>query len=126
MPNGTPLGSSEFTPPHIGLDGVWRDVPYRRDYEPFDPFSKVGAAGTPRPLPFREFFPYELSADGTRARVGWLEQYQGVRSTSDSFDVEVRKVAGTWIPVECRQVADTWGLAGGHLRTPVRPLRRMD
>jgi hypothetical protein len=73
-------------------------------------------------LSFREFFPYELSPDRTRARVGWDEHLPGIRTLSAGFDVEVRKTGGLWLPVECRQVSDTFGPGEDPLPAPVRPV----
>lgn len=118
-------GSCRFTPPSIGSDGVWLgwEGRNRRPQGPApDPFAPAPARRERAGRTFREFFPYVLSADGMRARVGWQESYQLVRTTILDFDVEVRKIGGRWTPVECRQIANSWGLPDG-LATALRPVR---
>jgi outer membrane protein assembly factor BamB len=120
------MGQVEFTPPSIRLDGTWQQEPVRRrlwEYSPRDPFEPESGTIPFREISFREFFPYELSADGSRARVGWEEVFQGIRPVGSGFDVEVRKMGGRWLPVECRQVYNIWGLRRDEVVTPVRPVR---
>ena len=106
-------GTHRFTAPHIGVDGrwraigPWRDAPERQRTHGNDPFAKKTKL-PPRKLTFRHFFPFQLSADGLRARVGWEESAWSVRPYGQSFDVEVRKINGQWTPVECIKVCDTY------------------
>src|SRR5947199_5830452 len=44
-----------------------------------DPLEAETEAPKEMRLTFRDFFPYERSPDGTRARVGWRDHYQGIR-----------------------------------------------
>jgi outer membrane protein assembly factor BamB len=122
---GTPLEGGEFTPPQISLDGTRREHPSPHDrFEPpvRDPLSPPANAG-PRPVrSFREFFPYEVSPDGTRARVGWEDSWMAVRPGGDAFDVEVRKIDGRWVPVECQPVYLNLG-SYDFMPAPVRPPR---
>lgn len=120
------LGDARFTSPHVHLDGTWNGEPTGRGWyeEPVvDPFAPY-APRAPAPFTFRQFFPYERSADGTRARVGWEDSCEVGRPHTEALDVEVRKIDGQWFPVECRQVASYggpwWRLA---VATPVRPVR---
>jgi hypothetical protein len=116
-----------FTAPVLAPGGVARERPRDRRREtapagdPLEPDTDVPRA---KPLTFRDFFPYERSRDGTRARVGWRDEYQGIRPASDTFDVEVRKVSGRWYPVECRQVDAFWVEGPGTVIAPVRALHK--
>jgi hypothetical protein len=120
-------GSAQFIPPHFELDGTRnRESWWQRPAPLLDPFQ-AGTTNRKAPEPsFREIFPYELSADRRRARVGWLQQPLLGRG-SVVFDVEVRKLGDRWYPVECRQVYASWGLfSDGSLASPVRRFGKRD
>lgn len=110
------FSSTNFTPPSIGLDGVWNE---RSSWYARPQMRRLSFAHPLTTTTFREAFPYELSSDGTRARIGWREFPQGSRR---DFDVEVRKIAGIWRPIECRVVSSTFRIEVDHVLTPVRPL----
>jgi hypothetical protein len=73
--------------------------------QPRDPFTdgKELADETRKPT-FRDYFPYERSKDGNRARIGWTQSVGMFDSTAIGFDIEVRKIDGSWYPVEFRRV----------------------
>jgi outer membrane protein assembly factor BamB len=114
-----------FTTPNIGVDGTPRARPVVRDpsYEIGDPYAPEPHPGIPPTIPFREFFPCELSRDGLRARVGWRESFAIMRAIAIGYDVEVRKIGGRWYPVECRQVYYDYGMMNQELPVPQWPLR---
>ena len=94
-----------FIPPHIGLDGTWRghhdptqpDQSLSRD--PFAP-KEAERSALKRAFVFKDYFPVVLSRSGTRARIGFVPD----RVEQTGFDIEVRKIEGQWLPVECRRV----------------------
>jgi hypothetical protein len=119
----TGAGHGGFTPPHIGVDGVGRSDGFGDGYldKPRgDPFEKPQHRGAYAPPAFNEWFPYERSTDGNRARVGWEDDYL-FGGAGNSFDIEVRKIGGRWYPVECRQLS--WWRSDS-LPAPVRRVGR--
>jgi len=99
--------ASHFCSPHIDLDGLWTEDPDPKRWDilmPGDPFAPPNES-KPAAFPntFHDYFPYLRSPDGRRARVCWSAEnpFEG----SVDFDIEVRKIEGQWVPVECRQVA---------------------
>ena len=81
----------------------------RKAGESRDPFIPLDPEDSAPKLQrsFRDFFPYELSDDEKRARVGFeCSDRFGYRSYTARFDVEVRMIRDRWVPVECRRLPD--------------------
>lgn len=124
---GSPAMFVRFTPPLLDLVGTWRgEQPQAWDLRPGparDPFGPPPAPTSPAEPSFRDFFPYAMSPDHTRARVGLWEGFVSGSTVGIYFDVEVRKIGGNWSPVECREVASTWQGVLDDVLAPVRPLQ---
>jgi len=112
------FGSNHFVTPHIELDGTWSVR--ERGFSGRPSLFPVTDSRDPPALTFRDFFPYQRSRDGTRARVGWKWE-TGMNGHSEGWDVEVRKTGGQWRPVECRKVYETARMRITQMPTPVRP-----
>ncbi|MCW3054491.1 MAG: hypothetical protein JWN14_3661, partial [Chthonomonadales bacterium] len=98
-----------FAPPHIDLTGYYHTSTERQlasNTQSQDPYSAIDqTTARETPISFRDYFPYEISADGNRVRVGWEQRLGGLFDHSEiGFDIEVRKIAGRWYPVECRRI----------------------
>lgn len=111
-----------FARPTVALNGEWDRQAIRPDA---DPIASIDWQSR-KSVTFADFFPYELSPDGRRARIGWYEDdslFMG--SAARGFDVEVLKVGGEWLPVECRPI-EYERLAGGLVPlAPIRTPRRL-
>jgi hypothetical protein len=86
-----PRGGLAFCAPLVGLDGrIDADRAQHTAY--WDDFQR------PIDHKFKSWFPFMVSPDGKRVRVG--VDVQGWTA----YDVEVDEVNGEWLPVECRCV----------------------
>jgi hypothetical protein len=116
-------GSSWFQHPFIGLDGRWlgrQAMPWEDTSTPLtDPFKPPTVANDEdrEHRSFHAYFPYTLSADHKRAGVGW--ELDAAPEGSASFDIEVRKVGGRWLPVQCRRVYGTSSFGSWHTTVPI-------
>ncbi len=102
--------SARFVPPLLGIDrraaAFITPVDFKLVSGP-DPFAPLMGNDRPFVQAFHEQFPYELSRDKRRARVGWLVNNPSGCNTYT--DVEVRKIANEWYPIECRRVLTIGG-----------------
>jgi hypothetical protein len=100
---GNAFAAPGFTRPQIGLDGritaEW--LPYESEKQP-DPL--LFARFRPTLSGFDREFPIVVSSNGTRARVGW-EQGFWTSQERTQFDLELRKIDGRWVCVECQRIS---------------------
>ena len=52
-----------------------------------------------------------------------MESGNGFNGPDEGFDVEVRKIAGRWYPVECRKVYESGRFVNGEIAMPVDGVR---
>ena len=116
-------GSTGFQHPFIGLDGRWlgrQEMPWEiPTIPPTDPFAPQHVASEDHDShrSFHDFFPYALSPDHKRARVGW--EMNEAAEGSAGYDIEVHKIGGQWLPVEFRHVYGTSSFGSWHATVPV-------
>ena len=99
-----------FSKSIIGFDGKV-DVNKTRPYQLIEGMIYLGSY-FPQ-TPFKEWFPYQMSRDQNRVRIG-------ASTSNGTFDVEVDRVDGRWLPVECRLVQQGRGGFEWFTSVPVR------
>ena len=119
------ISSGQFQHPYIDLAGRWLGPDNFWEWSPHhpvDPFVPPSADLWPEayrtPGSFRHFFPYALSPDHRRARIGWVWNAGPMEGTA-GYDIEVDKIGGRWLPVECREVYGSAHGYAGHATLPV-------
>ena len=109
----------QFIRPRIGLDGLQPNRQKQDARTPSlqtDPFAPASLSPTAKKGDFHEYFPCERSPDGRRVRIGWTQENWNEET---GFDIEVDKIEGRWVPVECRRLARN----SRYNRTTVTPLQ---
>jgi hypothetical protein len=88
------LQGLSFSKPIVGFDGKV-DTNESRPYPLMGGMIQMESYYSPGK--FKEWFPYQISTDKNRVRIG-------VSGANGIFDVEVDRIDGRWLPVECRLV----------------------
>ena len=100
-----------FMCPKFGFDGMSELASDLQE-------ANISTQNYAKPIGFHDYFPYQVSPDGNKARVGLSLGWWGTAR----FDIEVRKVEGRWLPVQCRLVE----LADRRGWSAVAPIRNQD